>query len=460
MNQYKNIVIIGCGAGGGTAAQFARKTDRKSSITVFEKGKYPQYSKCGLPYVISGNIPKINDLIEFSEEWFKNANIDLLLETEVEKIDADNQIVIAKKGNVVIEKSYDSLIICTGARPFFPPIKNLEENDRLVDGIHVVRTIDDAKKISSLIKREGNATIVGAGLIGLEMADNLYKRGMKVTVVEMLPHILPNTLDEDMSKIVYEAAQEKVVILTNHLATKIESKNGKISQVFIKNNETGDRNKIDTNLLIIATGCKPEFSLAKNVGCKIDETGGIIVNEKSETSVKNIYAAGDCTEYLDFVTKKPVPIGLGSIAVRQGIAAGINAADGDYRLPRGVLQTCTSEFFGSEIAAVGPTIDLMKDISVVSGKFNGSSLPEYFPGGKPISLKVTVDEKTGRILSAQAVGDNAAQRINTFACAILGGIDVETFRKLETAYAPPIAPTLDAVTLVCDIVSKKLSRKR
>jgi NADH oxidase (H2O2-forming) len=102
----------------------------------------------------------------------------------------------------------------------------------------------------------------------------------------------------------------------------------------------------------------------------------------------------------------------------------------------------------------------MKDMSVVSGKFNGSSLPDYFPGGKPISLKVTVDEKTGRILSAQAVGDNAAQRINTFACAILSGIDVETFRKLETAYAPPIAPTLDTVTLVCDIVSKKLSRKR
>jgi NADH oxidase (H2O2-forming) len=212
--------------------------------------------------------------------------------------------------------------------------------------------------------------------------------------------------------------------------------------------------------LIIATGSKPNISLAKDAGCKIGETGGIIVNEKSETRLKNIYAVGDCTEYLDFVTKKPVPIGLGSIAVRQGIAAGINAAGGDYKLPNGVLQTRTSEFFGFEIAAVGPINDLMKDMSVVSGKFNGSSLPDYFPGGKPISLKVTVDEKTGRILSAQAVGDNAAQRINTFACAILSGIDVETFRKLETAYAPPIAPTLDTVTLVCDIVSKKLSRKR
>lgn len=453
-------MIIGCGAGGGTAAQFARKTDRNSSVTIFEKGKYPQYSKCGLPYTISNIIPKTSDLIEFSEEWFKNANIDLFLGTTVEKIDTNNQIVFAKKGNTVIEKSYGSLIICTGARPFFPSIQNLQEDDKLVDGVYVVSTIDDAEKISPNVKKDGNATIIGAGLIGLEMADNLHKKGMNVAVVEMLPHILSNTLDEDISKIVYEKILSRVKLFTNHLVIKIESKNGKIGKVFIKNNETNEEQNFDTDLLIIATGSKPNISLAKDAGCKIGETGGIIVNEKSETRLKNIYAVGDCTEYLDFVTKKPVPIGLGSIAVRQGIAAGINAAGGNYKLPNGFLQTRTSEFFGLEIAAVGPINDLMKDMSVVSGKFNGFSLPDYFPGGKPISLKVTVDEKTGRILSAQAVGDNAAQRINTFACAILSGIDVETFRKLETAYAPPIAPTLDTVTLVCDIVSKKLSRKR
>ena len=460
MNQNKNIVIIGCGAAGGTAAQLARKTDRKSSITVFEKGKYPQYSKCSLPYVLSGTISKINDLIEFSEEWFKKVDIDLLLETKVEKIDIDKQIVLAKKGNIEIEKSFDSVIICTGAKPFFPPIKNLEEDGRLVDGIYAVRTIDDIEKISSFLKKGGNATIVGAGLIGLEMADNLHKKGMNVTVVEMLPQVLANTLDEDMSKIVHDEILKNVKLITNHFATKIESKHGKINKVLIKNNETSKEQYIDTDLLIIAAGCKPDVLLAKNIGCKIGKTGGIIVNERSETSVKNIYAVGDCTEYLDFITKKPIPIGLGSIAVRQGIAAGINASGGDYILPKGVLQTRTSKFFDLEIAAVGPAIDLLKDISVVSAKFNGSSLPEYFPGGKPIYIKIAVDQKSGLILSAQAVGDNAAQRINTFACAILGGVDVETFRRLETAYAPSIAPTLDAVTLVCDIVSMKLNRKR
>ena len=455
LNQDRNIVIIGCGAGGGTAAQFARKTDRKAKIAVFEKGKYPQYSKCGLPYTISGEIPNILDLIEFNEEWFKKANIDLLLETTVEKIDVNKQIVYAKKGNNSIEKHYDSLIICTGAKPSIPPIQDVK-----VDGVFVVRTIDDAEKILSSVKKDGHATIVGAGLIGLEMTDNLRKKGMKITVVEALPRILANNLDEDMAKIVAERIPEDITVFTNHLATRIKSTNGKISKVIIKNKESGEEKEIDSDLLIIATGTKPDVELAKSIGCKIGITGGIIVNNQCETSIKDVYSVGDCTEYLDFVTAKPTLIGLGSIVVRQGVAAGVNAAGGDYELFKGVLNTCTSKFFGVEIATVGPTSDRIDDdFSVVTGRFNGSSLPGYYPGGKPVSVKVLVDKPTGMIMGAQCVGDKAAQRINTFACAIIGELDIETFRKLETAYAPSIAPTLDTVTLVCDIISMKLKRK-
>jgi len=452
-----DIIIIGCGAAGGTAAQFARKTDRKSQITIFEKGKYPQYSKCGLPYAISGKIPKLENLIEFSEEWFKKSNIDLLLETTVEKIDIENKIVIAKKGKAIIEKPYCSLIIATGASPLIPPIKNVFENDKLIENIFTLRTIDDARNIIASIKNGKNATIIGAGLIGLEMADSLSDKGMNVTVVEALPNILQNTLNKDMSKIVLNNIETKVKILTNHIATSIENKSGKVSKVSIKNQETGEEKNIETDLLIISAGLKPNISLAKDAGCNIGKTGHIIVNRKCETSVKNIYAIGDCTEFYDIITKNPVPIGLGSIAVRQGIASGVNAAGGNYELPDGLLQTCTSEFFGMEIASVGP--NFIK-LPVVSGKYNGMSLPHYFPGGKPISVKVFVEEKTGKIIAAQAVGKNAAKRIDTFACAILGDMNVETLKKLETAYAPPIAPTLDAETLACDIVSLKLSRKR
>jgi len=455
LTKNQEIIIIGCGAGGGTAAQFARKTNRKAKITVFEKGPYPQYSKCGLPYAISGDIPKIMDLIEFSEEWFKKASINLNLNTTVEKIDISKKTVHAKKENKDITENFDSLIICTGAKPSFPPIKNMD-----VKGVFSLRTIDDAKKIKSFAKKDMKTTIVGAGLIGLEMADNLFKMGLKVTIVEALENILATNLDKDMAKLVSDEIPDEIKIYTNHLATKVEDKKGTIKGIVIKNKDNNEEQKIETDLLIVATGTKPETSLAEKIGCKIGKTKGIIVNKKSETNIPGVYAVGDCTEYKGYITKKPILIGLGSIVVRQGIAAGTNAAGGKYVLPEGFLNTFTSEFFDKEIAGVGVSSVCTDEKDYISAKYNGESLPHYFPGGKKLTIKVYADKKTEKIIGAQSVGDKAAQRINTFAAAIMGDLDINTFRKLETAYAPPIAPTLDAETLVCDILDMKLKRKK
>lgn len=454
MNKDKSIVIIGCGAGGGTAAQFARKTDRKTEITIFEKTKYPQYSKCGLPYAISGKIPKILDLIEFDEEWFKKQKIDLHLNTNVEKIDFEKKIVYAKKQDQIIQKSFTELIICTGSKPFIPPIKNID-----CEGVFFVKTIDDAEKIQNYVKKSKTATIVGAGFIGLEIADNLYKMGLKITVIEALPSILATNLDEDMAKIIFEKIFSDVKIYTDTLATEVNSSNNCIKSVSIKDKKIGEEKEIQADMLIVATGTRPQVLLAEKIGCKIGKTGGVVVNDKSETNIKNVYAVGDCTEYVNFVNNKPVLVGLGSIVVRQGIAAGINAAGGLYKLPKGLLLTFTSDIFDLEISGVGLTSSFLEKDTFLVGKYSGYSLPDYYPGGKPITVKVITD-LNGKILGAQAVGDKAAQRIDTFACAILAGFNVETVRKLETAYAPPIAPTLDAETLACDIISLKLSHKR
>ncbi len=456
----RDIVIVGCGASGGTAAQFARKTDRKANITVFEKGTYPQYSKCALPYVISEVIPSSSQLIEYNEDWFKKARIDLHLQATVESIDPEEHSVIAKKSDgSFIKKQYTSLILATGARPSSPPIRNIMRNTQFIKGVFSLRTLDDAKNISSSIKKDCHATVIGAGLIGMEMADCLHSKGMHVTIVEALPTILPNTLDQDMSIIVETKVKAYVTVLTNHLASEAQIDKHAISSLVVNEKSTHETKTIPTDLLIIATGTKPDVSLAKQIGCSIGETGSILVNNRSQTSQKDIYAIGDCTEFKDFVTKKPVSIGLGSIAVRQGIAAGINAAGDLYLLPDGVLQTCTSEFFGMEIAAVGPSTQRLPENDVIIGKHLGSSLPTYFPNGKPIALKTVVDAKTGKILAAQAVGSNAAQRINSYATAILGEMTIDVFRKLETAYAPPIAPTLDVITLAADAAAIKQQRK-
>jgi NADH oxidase (H2O2-forming) len=456
----RKIVIVGGGAGGGTTAQFARKTDRAAQITIFEKGKYPQHSKCGLPYAIAGTVPDFLNLIEFSEEYFKKERIELFLEATVEDVNLKNQTVTAKRGTERIERKFDSLVLATGANPGIPPIQNIQKNNKLLTGVHVLRTIDDGRAILSNIKKGKKATIIGAGLIGLEMADTLHKKGMTVTIVEALPSILANTLDDDMSELVLESVKANATIYTNHLAAQVKEKQGTVTHLMIKNRETNEETTIETDLLVIATGTKPETTLAKHIGCALGKTGGILVNEKSETSVKNVYAVGDCSEYKDFVTSEPICVGLGSIAVRQGIAAGTNAAGGTYTLPKGFLMTRTSEFFGVEIAAVGPIHASLQHEAIITGKYKGSSLPDYFPGGRPITMKIHVDEHTGKILAAQAVGSNAAQRTNVYACAVLNELTFDELKKMETTYAPPIAPTLDTLTLVCDVVALKLARKK
>jgi len=460
MSDEKRIVIIGCGAGGGTAAQFARKTDRKAKITVIEKGPYTQYSKCGLPYTISGRIPEFLGLIEYSVEWFEKMKVEVLLETEVLDIDMGGHVVKASGADGQLSREFDELIIATGAEPFLPPIKGIKDkSEGLVEGCFVVRTIDDAKAISARVKKGEKAVVVGAGLIGLEVGEALVERGMDVTVVEALPQILGGTLDSEMGGLVQSHLEDhKMTIMTNCLVSEARVGSNGVSGVLVKKGE--ESFDLDCSLLIVATGVRQTTSLAEKIGCEIGNKHGIVVDAGSRTSVDHVYAVGDCTQYKDFVTGDDIPIGLGSIVVRQAIAAGTNAAGGSYEIPAGVLLTRTSEFFGLQIGGVGPCGERFGDIETVSGKFAGSSLPEYVPDGKSIVVKVQADALSGDIVGAQTVGSSAAQRANVFAAAILGGLSVEEFRRLETAYAPAVAPTLDALTLATDMVAMKLARKK
>ncbi len=458
MNEQK-IAIIGCGAGGGTAAQFARKTDRKATITIYEQSPYAQYSRCGLPYVIAGKIPSVNHLLEYSQDWFAKEHITVHLQTTVESIDISTKTLVAVQNGTPTPHSFDRLIIATGSRPQIPPIHGIPKEGPLPPHVYCLRSIDDAVKIQDEMRHAKRVCIVGAGFIGLELAEAFTERGLSVTVVEALPHILANSLDTDLCDEVAASFPSEVTIRPNHFVVKI-SPAGKAITVQMKDRATNKESSFETDFVVLATGTRPEVHLAKNLGCTIGVTGGILVDSHARTSLPDVYAVGDCTEYKDFVTGQPVCAGLGTIAVRQGITSGINAAGGNYEMPKGVLLSRTSTFFGIQIAAVGPLLTPEYPRPLVHGKIAGSSLPTYFPGGKPITVKVFAEEESGRIVAAQAIGSNASQRMNVFAAAILRGTTVEELQKLETTYAPPLAPTLDVITLACDVAQLKRQRKK
>ncbi len=419
------VIVIGCGAGGGTSAQFARKMNRKAEIKIFDKGKNPQYSKCALPFVLCGEI-EAHSIIEFSEDWFKKAKIDLQLDTEVFSIDFEGKIVETDKGS----EEYDALIIATGAIPYSP----IETEGKT----YFFRTIEDVEAIKREVKHAKEAVVVGAGLIGLEVAEALKKLGMKVSIVELMPQILPAMIDQDMASLVRKKIEGEVDILLNEGVKEIND--GKKMEVVTTNRA------IKADFVVIATGNKPNVSLAKK--CEVKKA--IVVDEKCMTSMPDVYACGDCTQYKNIFGNEVV-VGLGNIAVRQGMVAGMNAVGGNEKMPL-LLNARTTKIFGLEVAAVGP-LQREFPFQPIIGKFKGSTHPDYMKG-KEIVVKVMGDEE-GRICAAQIIGPGASQRINAFALAIHTGMTFDDFSKTETAYAPPVSPVIDASTIACDIAKRK-----
>jgi len=458
------LLIIGSGAAGSTAAQLARKANTKAEVTVLGNEHYSEYSKCGLPYVIGGIVPSFDDLIEFPPSWFQHFKINLKLENEVYDIDPERKIVksISLKDAEKEEHQYDALIVAAGADSWIPEIKGafLDEG-RLKEGIFTLRTMDDAKQILKQVEKGKRAMIVGSGSIGMEMAEALSRRGMK-TYVRLRTHMLAGMIDEDMAAIVQKRAEECGIRFIPRVAVSEIGGEGKVKYMVLKNLDTGEQSEYPIDLVIISAGNKACVEIAEKAKCQIGSTGGIVVDKKCRTSVKDIYAAGDCTEYPDFVTGKPSLIGLGSIGVKQGRVAGINAVGGKEEMPRGVLNNRTTELFGLEISAVGPTMKELKraGIEPIVGKFSGSTLPSYFPGKKAITVKVMAHPEDGKIIAAQIVGEEEVhQRINVFATAILRGMTLEEFMQLETCYAPPAAPTLDCMTTAADVALMRWRRR-
>ncbi|MEM3586176.1 MAG: FAD-dependent oxidoreductase [Candidatus Jordarchaeaceae archaeon] len=410
---------MGGGAAGTTAAQWAKKTDRKCEVVIINREPYPEYSRCGLPYTISKTIPEFLNLRQHDPAWYENfAKIELKLETEATEIDPKSKTVKVKNLKTGKEEtiSYDKLIIATGSYPVAPPIEGVKEKK----GVYYLRTLQDAMDIAAAAEKAKNAVVIGAGLIGVETAENLVEKGLKVSIVEFLPSVLPLMIDPDMADIVQEEmVKHGMEVYTNTAAKAVLGKD-KVEKVLIENRETKETKELPADLVVIGAGVRPYVEIAQKAGIALGTTKYIKVNEKCETNIPDIYSAGDCTEYPDFVTGEPTPQGMGTIAVRMGKVCGINAAGGEAKMPKGVLLTRITKVFNVQVAAVGPTTSQLErnKIKPIVGKITGSSKPEYFPGGKLIRIKLLSDDN-GKILGAQIVGyEDVHQKINVIAAAM------------------------------------------
>jgi len=444
----RKIVIIGAHAAGLDAASAARKTDRTAEITLITKEKKPAYSRCGLPFVLGRHIATFDDLVVFPDQFYKMMKLNLLTETTVTNIDAKAKTVdIQDKNGNKETLSYDSLVITTGADPFIPPIKGREKN-----GVYVVRTIDDGEKINKAIETAKSAVIIGAGLIGLEVAVACLERGLKTTVVEFLPYVLPVLLDKDMADRVQKMLEENGMnIIVGKGAEEILGTD-KVTGVRVAGEE------IAADVVVVATGVRANTELAKNAGVVLGETRGIKTSLKMETNIKDVYAAGDCAETINLVTFRPTMSQLGTTAVKQAKVAGTNAAGG-YSTFSGALGSWITRLFDTEIGGTGLTEFFAgrAGIETVSGTIVSKTRADYFPGALPIRIKIVADKETGKIIGAQIIGgEEVTQRINALSFAVQNGMTIKELSKAETCYAPPVCETWEPMVLAAEMVLRKL----
>jgi NADH oxidase (H2O2-forming) len=445
----RRIVIIGANAAGVDAASAARKKDRAAEITLVTQEKNAGYSRCGLPFVIGGHISAFNDLIVYPPAYFQMLKLNLRLETKATAINTKDKTVTTqtKEGTTEI-LPYDALVIATGADSFMPPIKGREKQ-----GILSLRGIEDGEKIDAAVKAGAkSAVIMGAGLIGLELGVALMERGLKVTIVEMLPQILPQLLDADMAKLVQAHLEEKGMRIL--LSKAVEEFLGEDKVTGVK--AGGDI--IEADLFVSAFGVRASTKLAADAGIPLGETRAIKTSGRMETEVKDVYAVGDCAEAPNIITHKPTCAQLGTIAVREGKVAGANAA-GDYSLFGGVLASAVTRLFDVEAGNTGltETAAARNRLEVVTGAISSKTKADYFPGAKPIKIKLVVEKESQRIIGAQVVGgEEVTQRINCLSFAIQKGMTVRELAKADTAYAPPLCETWEPMVLAAEMVLMKL----
>ncbi len=442
----ERLAIIGGDAGGMSAAATARRrvgTD-KLEIVAFERGGYTSYAACGLPYFVADVVPSAERLVARSPEKFRSQGIDARTGHEVVGIDLDRRALrvrVTGGGGGETWEPFDQLVIATGATPSRPRLPGID-----ADGVHSIHTITDGIALREQIDRgaAGHAVVVGAGYIGLEMAEALVRRGSKVSIVEIAGQPM-STLDPDIGALVADALRGIGVDL--HLGTSVEGfaadASGRLTGVATSAGE------IPADVVVLGLGVRPNSTLASDAGLAIGVTGGIVTDRRMATSAEGVWAAGDCVETYHRVSRRPVAIALGTHANKQGRVAGVNATGGYLAFP-GVIGTAVTKVCEHEVGRTGLTEReaVEAGFSPMAATIDGSTRAHYYPDATPITVKVVAERSTGRLLGAQIVGrEGAAKRIDVMAAAIWNEMTADELSQLDLGYAPPFSPVWDPVLI-------------
>lgn len=437
------VVIVGGVAGGATAAARIRRLDEKAEIVVFERSGFISYANCGLPYYIGDVIVDQEELtLQTPESFFARFRVDMRVRYEVTGIDPNKKTVSVK--NLVtgdeFEESYDKLILSPGARPTQPRLPGVG-----LDRLFTLRTVEDTLRIKEYIDKNHpkSAVLAGGGFIGLELAENFRELGMEVTIVQR-PRQLMNPFDADMAAFIHaEMIRHGIKLALGHTVEGFEENEGGVD-VLLK-----DEQPIHADMVVLAIGVTPDTELAKKAGLKLGIKESIVVNDRMETSVPDIYAVGDAVQVRHYVTGKDALISLAGPANKQGRIAADNICGGDSRYAGSQGSSVIKVFnMTAAVTGINETNARKEGLSVDKIILSPMSHAGYYPGGKVMTMKVIFEKETYRLLGAQIVGSEGVdKRIDVLAAAIHAGMTATELKELDLAYAPPYSSAKDPVNM-------------
>jgi len=437
MSQPKKLVIVGGVAGGATAAGRARRLDENAEITLLESSGHISFANCGLPYHIGGDIPQRDALLlRTPKDLWNRYRIKAMVDTKVTAINRSAKTVTYTSAGAAQTISYDKLILSQGGEPQTPPVQGLNQIPHFS-----LRWIEDMDAIIAQLEKaqHRHVAVVGGGFIGIEVAEALIHRGLKVTLLEFAPYVMAN-LDAEFSNLARRELQAKGVKVLTQTTIQAVANGGELT--------LSDGSIIQTDFIVFAAGVKPETSLAQQMGLMIGKTGGVVVNDFMQTSDEDIYAVGDMAEIQNRITHTSTRIPLAGPANRQGRLAAENALMGNRCRYRGSIGSAVIKIFDKTLAFTGLTEKAAKqnNIAAQAVMVHSNNHAGYYPGAERIALKLVFSPADGRVLGAQAFGpEGTEKRIDVIATAIVGWLTIYDLAGLDLSYAPPYSSANDPV---------------